>query len=66
MNGDALLTIGYSARLSGVSSYALRHYDEVGVLAPAEVDRSRATADTNAVGSTGQVLSRPCAWQTCR
>lgn len=33
-----LLSIGQFARLSGLSVGALRHYDEVGLLTPAEVD----------------------------
>lgn len=33
-----MMTIGRFARLSGVSVHALRHYDEVGILVPAEVD----------------------------
>jgi DNA-binding transcriptional MerR regulator len=36
---DELLSIGRFARLSGLSVGALRHYDETGLLAPAEVDR---------------------------
>lgn len=32
------MSIGRFARLSGVSVHALRHYDDVGLLAPAEVD----------------------------
>jgi DNA-binding transcriptional MerR regulator len=35
---DDLLTIGSFAMLSGLSIPALRHYDDVGVLKPAEVD----------------------------
>jgi len=38
MHGDDLKTIGRFARLSGASVHALRHYDDVGLLAPAEVD----------------------------
>ena len=34
------MTIGSFARLSGVSPHALRHYDEVGLLHPHEVDSS--------------------------
>lgn len=34
-----LLSIGRFARLSGLSIGALRHYDEIGLLAPAETDR---------------------------
>jgi DNA-binding transcriptional MerR regulator len=37
---DDLLAIGQFARLSGLGVGALRHYDEVDLLAPAEVDRS--------------------------
>ena len=40
MDGEELLTIGRFARLSGVSPHALRHYDEVGILRPHEVDPS--------------------------
>jgi DNA-binding transcriptional MerR regulator len=36
---EDLLSIGRFARLSGLSVGALRHYDETGLLAPAEVDR---------------------------
>ena len=35
-----LLTIGRFGRLAGLSIGALRHYDEVGLLRPAEVDSS--------------------------
>ncbi|GAB3764711.1 VOC family protein [Microlunatus parietis] len=35
---DELMAIGRFAKLSGVSVHALRHYDEVGLLRPAEVD----------------------------
>ena len=42
MQDDDLLGIGQLARLSGLSVGALRHYDEVGVLAPAYVDPSSA------------------------
>jgi predicted enzyme related to lactoylglutathione lyase len=38
MSDDELMTIGRFANLSCVSVHALRHYDEVGLLAPAEVD----------------------------
>lgn len=38
MSGDELLTIGRFARLALVSVHTLRHYDEVGLLAPAAVD----------------------------
>ncbi len=37
---DELLSIGEFARLSGLSVGALRHYDEVGIITPASVDRS--------------------------
>jgi DNA-binding transcriptional MerR regulator len=37
-NDSELLSIGHFARLSGLSVGALRHYDDVGLLAPAEVD----------------------------
>ena len=36
---DDLLSIGRFARLTGLSVGALRHYDELGVLRPASVDR---------------------------
>jgi DNA-binding transcriptional MerR regulator len=36
---DELLSIGQFARLAGLSVGALRHYDELDVLRPAEVDR---------------------------
>jgi DNA-binding transcriptional MerR regulator len=35
---DELLTIGRFAGLTGLSTHALRHYDEVGLLTPAVVD----------------------------
>jgi len=37
--GDDLIPIGRFARLSGLSIGALRHYDELDLLRPAEVDR---------------------------
>ncbi len=36
---DDLLSIGHFARLTGVSVGALRHYDELDILRPADVDR---------------------------
>jgi DNA-binding transcriptional MerR regulator len=39
MSGSELLSIGRFARLTGLSIGALRHYDQVGLLAPAEVSR---------------------------
>jgi predicted enzyme related to lactoylglutathione lyase len=38
VDDDELMTIGRFARMSGVSIHALRHYDEVALLAPAQVD----------------------------
>lgn len=38
MHDDELMTIGRFARLSQVSVHTLRHYDEIGLLAPAEID----------------------------
>ena len=35
---DELMTIGRFAQISGLSSHTLRHYDDVGLLTPAEVD----------------------------
>jgi DNA-binding transcriptional MerR regulator len=35
---EGLITIGRFALLAGVSVHALRHYDEVGLLAPAQID----------------------------
>jgi DNA-binding transcriptional MerR regulator len=35
---EELLSIGAFARLSGLTIKALRHYDEIGLLTPAEVD----------------------------
>lgn len=40
MNDDELLPIGRFARISGLSIHALRHYDDVGLLEPAEFDPS--------------------------
>jgi DNA-binding transcriptional MerR regulator/uncharacterized glyoxalase superfamily protein PhnB len=40
MHDDGLMGIGRFARLSGVSVHTLRHYDDVGLLAPAQVDES--------------------------
>ena len=37
-DADELLTIGRFAGLTGLSTHALRHYDEVGLLTPAVVD----------------------------
>lgn len=38
MADDELMSIGQFANLSGLSIHALRHYDEVGLLAPAQID----------------------------
>ena len=38
MADDELLTIGQFAHLSGLSIHALRHYDDVGLLAPVQID----------------------------
>lgn len=38
MNDKSLLSIGQFAKLAGLSVHALRHYDAVGLLAPADVD----------------------------
>lgn len=38
MNGDALLNIGAFAAATGLTIPALRHYDEIGLLKPAQVD----------------------------
>jgi DNA-binding transcriptional MerR regulator len=38
VDDDELMTIGRFAQLSGLSIGTLRHYDEVGLLAPAETD----------------------------
>lgn len=38
MRNDELVPIGHFARLSGLSIHALRHYDDVGLLTPADVD----------------------------
>ena len=37
---DDLLSIGEFGRLSGLSVGALRHYDELGIITPAQVDRA--------------------------
>ncbi|HET7702180.1 MAG TPA: MerR family DNA-binding transcriptional regulator [Candidatus Limnocylindrales bacterium] len=36
---DDLLSIGRFARLAGLSVGALRHYDELDLLRPADIDR---------------------------
>jgi DNA-binding transcriptional MerR regulator len=38
VDNDELMTIGRFAQLSGLSIGTLRHYDEVCLLVPAEVD----------------------------
>lgn len=38
MSAEELLTIGRFARVSGLTPHTLRHYDEVGLLTPADVD----------------------------
>jgi DNA-binding transcriptional MerR regulator len=35
---DELMTIGRFAKISGLSVHTLRHYDDIGLLAPAQVD----------------------------
>jgi DNA-binding transcriptional MerR regulator len=37
---EELMTIGRFAEVSGLTTHALRHYDDIGLLAPAEVDPS--------------------------
>jgi DNA-binding transcriptional MerR regulator len=37
MGGEELMTIGRFANISGLTVHTLRHYDDVGLLAPAEV-----------------------------
>lgn len=38
MTAEELMTIGRFARITGLSVHTLRHYDDVGLLAPADVD----------------------------
>ena len=38
MAAEELLTIGRFARISGLTTHTLRHYDDVGLLTPADVD----------------------------
>jgi DNA-binding transcriptional MerR regulator len=38
--GDDLMTIGRFAHISGLSVHTLRHYDDVGLLTPAEIDQA--------------------------
>lgn len=38
MAGDELMTIGRFAHISGLTVHTLRHYDDIGLLTPAEVD----------------------------
>jgi DNA-binding transcriptional MerR regulator len=38
VTNSELMTIGRFARISGLSVHALRHYDDVGILTPADVD----------------------------
>ncbi len=40
MNGDDLLNIGAFAAATGLTIPALRHYDEIGLLKPAQIDPS--------------------------
>jgi len=40
MSDDDLLSIGAFAVFTGLSINALRHYDEVGLLRPADVDKA--------------------------
>lgn len=42
MDDEELMTIGRFARISGLSIHTLRHYDDVGLLAPAQVDQATA------------------------
>ena len=39
MAAGELLTIGLFARISGLTTHTLRHYDDIGLLTPADVDR---------------------------
>ena len=57
-----LLSIGRFSRLSGLSVHALRHYDELGLLRPAEVDPEtgyrRYASDQLADGSRDRAAAR--------
>ena len=55
---DELLPIGRFARLAGLTVGALRHYDEEGVLAPADVDPPPGTAATGATSCRRPARSR--------
>jgi hypothetical protein len=38
VSDDELVTIGRFAHISGLSMHTVRHYDDVGLLAPVDVD----------------------------
>ena len=46
-----MLKIGEFSKLSRVSVRMLRHYDEIGLLKPAEIDRLRITGITEKISS---------------
>src|SRR5947207_8828982 len=58
---DDLIPIGRFARLSGLTIGALRHYDELDLLRPADVDPARATGATDPSSWRTHARSRACA-----
>ena len=47
--GTAMLKIGEFSKLSRISVRMLRHYDEIGLLKPAQIDRFRITDITGRI-----------------
>jgi hypothetical protein len=68
---DELLGIGAFAMLSGLTVTALRHYDEIGLLRPAQVDGSsryrfytapKRSSSTTVAGSASVPTRSPGNW----
>ncbi len=57
---DDLMTIGRFAHISGLSVHSLRHYDDVGLLAPAAVDLPAVIGASGGARPSG-ASSRRCA-----
>ncbi|MCY7396045.1 MAG: MerR family DNA-binding transcriptional regulator [Nocardioides sp.] len=59
-------SISEFAHACGLTPKALRLYDEMGLLPPAEVDDVTGTAGTPTVNSTGHGWWPGCGWSACR
>ena len=60
-----LMSIGEFAAAAGLSAKALRLYDEMGLLRPAEVDSRPVTGATGPTSSAGRGWWPGSAWPAC-